>query len=93
MLNYILVGCPCLRINLTGYLQSKERLFFEIMPGILFAPRWYTFRIVRFYLVMMATRLLLFSFFVKYDRHRFSRDLHSCCLAQWSQPLVLGLII
>lgn len=32
------------------YLQSKERLFFEIMPGILFAPRWYTIRIVRFIL-------------------------------------------
>ena len=28
-----------------------------------------------------------------YDRHRFLRDLHSCCLAEWSQPLFPGLII
>ena len=52
-------------LSTSPYLQSKERLFFEIMPGILFALRWYTIRIVRFILSVMTTRLLLF-FFAKF---------------------------
>ena len=108
-------------LSTSPYLQSKERLFFENMPGILFALRWYTIRIVRFILSWWPHGCCCFFFcqvhrrwnqhgrgppfywegpFYSnnktahiYDRHRFSRDLHSCCLAQWSQPLFPGLIM
>ena len=109
-------------LSTSPYLQSKERLFFEFMPGILFALRLgYTIRIVRFILSWWPHGCCCCFFFVKiidggintaagrlsnerpfysnnktahiYDRHRFLGDLHSCCLAQWSQPLFPGLII
>lgn len=52
-------------LSTSPYLQSKERLFFEIMPGILFALRWYTIRIVRFILSWWPHGCCCF-FFVKF---------------------------
>ena len=53
-------------LSTSPYLQSKERLFFEIMPGILFALRWYTIRIVRFILSWWPHGCCCFFFFVKF---------------------------
>lgn len=52
-------------LSTSPYLQSTERLFFEIMPGILFALRWYTIRIVRFILSWWPHGCCCF-FFVKF---------------------------